>query len=113
MKSRSWCLALLVGAVVGSAACSDDVEIGENNQLPATTGGTSGSGGALGSGGSAGSLGCIPRKCPQRPEPLGCGDCQDNDNDGLSDAADPECLGPCDNTEDSFHGGIDDPGNDT
>jgi hypothetical protein len=30
---------------------------------------------------------------------LECGDCEDNDGDGRSDAWDPECLGPCDNTE--------------
>lgn len=30
---------------------------------------------------------------------LQCGDCKDNDSDGLIDAQDPECLGPCDNTE--------------
>jgi hypothetical protein len=29
----------------------------------------------------------------------GCGDCIDNDDDGLVDDKDPECLGPCDNTE--------------
>ena len=28
-----------------------------------------------------------------------CGDCEDNDGDGLVDWRDPECLGPCDNTE--------------
>lgn len=28
-----------------------------------------------------------------------CGDCIDNDGDGLIDSQDPECLGPCDNTE--------------
>ncbi|MBW2736774.1 MAG: hypothetical protein JRH20_30675, partial [Deltaproteobacteria bacterium] len=30
---------------------------------------------------------------------LECGDCEDNDGDGLIDFRDPECLGPCDNTE--------------
>lgn len=35
-----------------------------------------------------------------------CGDLMDNDGDGLIDAFDPDCLGPCDNTEDSFFGGI-------
>lgn len=30
---------------------------------------------------------------------LECGDCVDNDGDGTIDARDPECLGPCDNTE--------------
>jgi hypothetical protein len=29
----------------------------------------------------------------------GCGDCVDNDDDGLVDDKDPECLGPCDDTE--------------
>ena len=28
-----------------------------------------------------------------------CGDCSDNDGDGLVDWRDPECLGPCDNYE--------------
>lgn len=35
-----------------------------------------------------------------------CGDLQDNDNDGLLDSQDADCLGPCDNTEDSLFGGI-------
>src|SRR5512137_1572736 len=30
---------------------------------------------------------------------LECGDCIDNDGDGKVDWRDPECLGPCDNTE--------------
>lgn len=30
---------------------------------------------------------------------LACGDCVDNNDDGLIDSHDPECLGPCDNTE--------------
>jgi hypothetical protein len=30
----------------------------------------------------------------------------DDDGDGLIDWQDPDCLGPCDNTEDSFYGGI-------
>jgi len=30
---------------------------------------------------------------------LECNDCTDNDMDGLIDSHDPECLGPCDNTE--------------
>lgn len=35
-----------------------------------------------------------------------CGDLADNDGDGLKDSDDPDCLGPCDNTEGSFYGGI-------
>src|SRR5262249_34071017 len=35
-----------------------------------------------------------------------CGDCLDNDGDCKIDDADSQCLGPCDNTEDSLYGGI-------
>lgn len=34
-----------------------------------------------------------------RGKVLECGDCIDNDGDGKTDWRDPECLGPCDNTE--------------
>ncbi len=32
-----------------------------------------------------------------------CGDCLDNDSDGLIDAKDPDCLGPCDNNETGYN----------
>lgn len=35
-----------------------------------------------------------------------CGDCLDNDGDCKIDSEDDQCLGPCDNTENSFYGGI-------
>ena len=35
-----------------------------------------------------------------------CGDCKDNDEDGLVDMADPECITPCDNSEASFATGL-------
>ena len=35
-----------------------------------------------------------------------CGDCIDNDGDGLLDSEDPDCTGVCDNTENSFALGI-------
>ena len=31
-----------------------------------------------------------------------CGDCLDNDGDGLVDSEDPACIGPCDDTEDRY-----------
>jgi hypothetical protein len=37
-----------------------------------------------------------------------CGDGIDNDGDGLVDDVDPECLGPCDNSEDSLNPSIPD-----
>jgi hypothetical protein len=42
---------------------------------------------------------CVPVTCYGNG-PLQCGDCVNNDdNDGLIDWRDPECLGPCDDTE--------------
>ena len=35
-----------------------------------------------------------------------CGDCIDNDGDGLIDAADPSCWGPCDNNEAGWKGEV-------
>lgn len=35
-----------------------------------------------------------------------CGDCIDNDGDGLVDSQDPDCLGACQNNEGGFFGGI-------
>lgn len=35
-----------------------------------------------------------------------CGNLIDDDGDGLIDSQDPDCLGPCDDTEDSLFGGI-------
>lgn len=35
-----------------------------------------------------------------------CGNCLDDDGDGLIDSQDPDCLGPCHNREDSFDLGI-------
>lgn len=42
---------------------------------------------------------CVPRACAGGGGVAQCADCMDNDGDGLSDDRDPECLGPCDNTE--------------
>ena len=62
-------------------------------------GGSAGVGGMTGSGGTAGTVGgCFPVVCPDGNS-YGCGDCIDNDDDGLIDDKDLECLGPCDNTE--------------
>jgi hypothetical protein len=35
-----------------------------------------------------------------------CGDCMDNDGDGLVDSMDPDCLGACQNNESGFQGNI-------
>ncbi|UJR78313.1 Erythrocyte membrane protein 1 [Sandaracinus amylolyticus] len=40
---------------------------------------------------------CTPVACGTRT--YACGDCIDQDDDGRADAADPECIGPCDDSE--------------
>lgn len=70
-------------------------------------GGTAGStaGGAAGST-STGGTSTVHIEAPCVNQTYACGDTIDNDGDGLIDSDDPDCLGPCDNTEDSFYGGI-------
>ncbi|HEY6560827.1 MAG TPA: hypothetical protein VI072_26300 [Polyangiaceae bacterium] len=94
-------------------ACGDELSVGQDF----AAGGASGADGASGAGGTLGGAGgllgdgqadveppeCSVVKC--RDQIYQCGDCHDNDADELKDAADPECLGACDNTEDSFHDG--------
>ncbi len=107
--------------IAASLSCSDDVA---NNTGGGTGTGASGTGasapgggpsggpsggssagGAGGAAGGAGGAGGVQQ--PTEPAPCQgtlyeCGDLVDNDADGLLDALDPDCLGPCDNTEDSY-----------
>jgi hypothetical protein len=68
----------------------------------ANTGGTGNVGNT--GGGGWGQGGFVPYPC--QGHIYQCGDNIDNDGDGLTDWQDPDCLGPCDNTEDSYYGGI-------
>jgi hypothetical protein len=70
------------------------------------TGGTAAGGTGTGNngGGGWGQGGFVPYPC--QGHIYECGDNVDNDGDGLTDWQDPDCLGPCDNTEDSYYGGI-------
>ena len=52
---------------------------------------------------------CFPATCQGRIN--ACGDCIDNDGDGLVDSMDPNCLGACDNNETGLYHEI--PGGDT
>ncbi len=114
------CLILLVGAASG--ACTDDVLVGLDlprdggaGTLPsdaasgnAGTSATAGVGGDAGTSANAGTLGdagaseptCQPVSCQGKI--FRCGDCIDNDGDGAVNAEDSQCLGPCDDTEDSL-----------
>ena len=47
---------------------------------------------------------CLPLMCDGGV--YACGDCMDNDGDGKVDTADPECVSPCDDREDTFATGL-------
>ncbi len=47
---------------------------------------------------------CVPLECDGAL--YACGDCMDNDGDGKYDGADPECVSPCDDREDTFSTGL-------
>lgn len=70
-------------------------------------GDTDGGGGDTDGGGGdadAGPTECVPATCGGRT--YLCGDCLDNDDDGLIDAEDPDCVGACDNNEAGWDLGI-------
>jgi hypothetical protein len=48
---------------------------------------------------------CNPTLC-QGHGPYACGNCTDDDGDGLTDMGDPDCLGPCHDQEDGYMGCI-------
>jgi hypothetical protein len=50
--------------------------------------------------GADAAVGCVPVACEGTVRQ--CGDCIDNDADGLIDHEDPGCLSPCDNDENVF-----------
>ena len=95
-------LLLALSLLVAAAACSDRVRLAENFPSAAGAGGS-----LLSTGGAAGVAempACTVATCQGKV--YACGDCLDNDADGLLDADDSECTGPCDNTEDSYYSGI-------
>jgi hypothetical protein len=75
-----------------------------------SAGGSSGTAGGGNAGGSTGSSSGTPVIVNCTSQVYECGDTLDNDGDGLIDWQDPDCLGPCDNTEKGLHLGI--PGGD-
>jgi hypothetical protein len=102
-------LVTLISACISAFACSEQIKIGQD--FPSAGSGGSAQGGesageSAGSGAAAGS----ERPPCQIAACLGrvylCGNCKDDDMDGSIDSADSECTGPCDDTEDSYYGGI-------
>jgi hypothetical protein len=101
--------ALLVAAVAANSSCSERVEVGYDlTRGGANASGGVNSGGAAQSGqggvGGGGSAACVRAECQGKE--YACGNCDDDDLDGKIDALDPDCLGPCDNTEESYFLGI-------
>jgi hypothetical protein len=97
------------------AGCSDDTaaEPGATTSTTSAASGGAASGGAGGTGTAGATSSGTGQPPPPPTEPVDCqghyyqcGDLEDNDGDGLVDYQDPDCLGACDNTEDSFFGGI-------
>lgn len=122
LLSPALLLCVLAGAVAFTAvACGDDTLDGAG-AAGATSGATSGGGGATGGAGGAGDttagsggatsssssgVGPPPTEIAEcQGKTYECGDLVDNDMDGLLDSQDPDCLGPCDNTETGYYGGI-------
>jgi len=112
LKRRTW--AALAGSFASLCAfsCTEPIEVGRD----VASGGSAGTSGAInvagtpaggtsGTAGTGGSTHTCQRSACQGKVYL-CGDCDDNDGDGLIDSDDPDCTGPCDNTEDSYYGGI-------
>jgi hypothetical protein len=128
VQRRELRVAALAGACM-LGACTEQVRLGVDVARSDGASGRddagSGASGALGtSGASAGEFplggaggvtvdtppATIPDAGPCRPLACGgrvlqCGDCSDNDEDGKVDASDPECLGPCDDSESELQSG--------
>jgi hypothetical protein len=119
---------LLFGLIFGmcaAVACSDDLldlsgasggttsssGAGGGDMAAGAGGATASSGSGAGGAGSASTStgGGLPPPTVEAPcqgHVYACGDLIDNDNDGLVDYLDPDCLGACDDTEDGLYGGI-------
>jgi hypothetical protein len=102
-----------VGSVFSEGGCARELTLGSDQVSSAAAAGASGGAGLAGTGGLAGTLNlagaagegpCVVSTC--RGRMYLCGNCMDDDHDGLIDAEDPECTGPCDNLEDSLAVGL-------
>jgi hypothetical protein len=90
---------LITGGAPAGGSSSGGAPSGGSSAGGAPSGGSS-------AGGSGGSGGVVILEVACLNQTYHCGDTIDNDGDGLTDWQDPDCLGPCDNTEDSYFGGI-------
>jgi hypothetical protein len=79
-------------------ACTRSVELGSNFLSSETA---AGSDGGVDASVDAATDTCEVTRCDGNI--YACGDCRDNDGDGLLDGQDPECLGACDDTENTYY----------
>lgn len=95
------------GAGAGSSQGGAGTSAGGNGSGASSSGGNSTGGGSTGGssagGNAAGGQGQGLTQAPCGNQLYQCGDTLDNDGDGLFDSDDPDCLGPCDDTEDGYH----------
>ncbi|MBA3545403.1 MAG: hypothetical protein H0T76_02865 [Nannocystis sp.] len=99
-----------VGPTTLTATSTGEPTTSGSSTGPGTTlGESSGSGSATATGTTdmtTGPVGpCKPIACSDG-KTWACGDCIDNDGDGLVDLADIECISPCDDREDTFATGL-------
>ena len=105
-----------LGRVLGRAGSGEqpsDASAGRGGQSPAfPLGGGAGEAGSPaspdGDAAAPGAAPCVPVSCGQST-PFACGNCEDDDGDGWVDASDPECLGPCDDSELELYSGVESP----
>ncbi len=111
LQAKRWIVlgvAATFPAVVMGACGDQAAEVAATEGTGGAAGPTTGPGGAGGTGGSTGQytsgVGGAPTEiAPCANQIYECGDLVDNDEDGLIDYQDPDCLGPCDDTEDGYH----------
>ncbi len=113
MILRFFCERELVALVHGGAwalliaqalsGCGQTVEVGVDDAL-AASGNTQGGEAASAGAGAAGASACTVTAC--RGNTYACGNCLDDDADGVADAFDAECLGPCDDDELALQTGL-------
>ena len=96
-------------ATAGAGGAGGDGQGGASSSSGALTataaaaGGGPATSGSTGTGAAGGGGGCpTPSLANCQGHVYDCGNGEDDDGDGRVDAQDPECLGPCDNSETSF-----------
>lgn len=108
----------LVAAGALASGCTEQVQLGVDHVGQGAAVSSAGAGVLFPIGGAAEPAGgtgggaarpsdagpCEPAACGAST--YACGDCLDNDGDGRLDAGDPECLGPCDDSESALSSGV-------